>query len=152
MQRQSSLLVRLLGKHRAVAKTATGFPTSGTMIFNSDDQNTTAIIVNGNYSALTRNLTIQDGPSGQPTPIVGAVTLSGAISGSGGLIKTYPGTLILGSANTYTQGTTVSAGTLDAHVAGSLSTRDVNVASGAVLQLDTMPIRTNDKSQARPNL
>jgi autotransporter-associated beta strand protein len=117
--------------------TATGFPTSGTMIINSDDQNTTAIIVNGNYPALTGNLTIQDGPSGQPTPIVGAVTLSGAISGSGGLIKTYPGTLILGSANTYTQGTTVSAGTLDAYVAGSLSTRDVNVASGAVLQLDT---------------
>jgi len=41
------------------------------------------------------------------------VTLSGAISGSGGLTKTFTGALILGSGNTYTGGTTVSAGTLD---------------------------------------
>jgi len=110
------------------------FPTSGTMIFNSDDQASTAITVSGAYPALAGPLTIQVG--GQ-NATVGTVTLSGAISGTGGLTKTSTGELILGSANTYTGGTTVSAGTLDAHVAGSLGTRDVNVASGAVLMLDT---------------
>ena len=72
------------------------FPAAGTMIFNQDDQVTTAITVNGAYPALTGDLTFQLGGS---NPTVGTVTLSGAISGSGGLIKTSTGTLVLGSAN-----------------------------------------------------
>ncbi len=41
-----------------------------------------------------------------------AVTLSGSLSGPGGLNKAGPGTLTLTTSNTYTGGTTVSAGTL----------------------------------------
>jgi len=111
------------------------FPTSGTIIFNSDDQNTTAITVSGTYPTLTGNLAIQVGPSGQPTPTVGTVTMSGAISGSYALTKTYPGTLVLGSANTYTGGTTVSAGSLTANVTGSLGSGALSVASGATVTL-----------------
>ena len=117
-----------------VSTTNATFPTAGTMIFNSDDQVTTPITASGTYPTLTGDLTIQVGGS---NATVGAVTLSGAISGSGGLIKTSTGTLNLGSANGYTGGTTVSAGTLDAQVSGSLSSGTVSVASGATLKLDT---------------
>ena len=55
------------------------FPTSGTMIFNQDDQVSTAITVNGAYPVLTGPLTIQIGAI---NATVGTVTLSGAISGS----------------------------------------------------------------------
>jgi autotransporter-associated beta strand protein len=110
------------------------FPTSGTMIFNQDDVVGTNITVNGAYPALTGPLTLQIGGM---NPTVGTVTLSGAISGSGGLTKTSTGALILSSANSYTGGTTVSGGTLDAHVSGSLSSGNVAVASGAMLTLES---------------
>jgi autotransporter-associated beta strand protein len=59
------------------------------------------------------------------------VTLSGGLDGSGNLVKTGSGTLILSGFNTYTGTTTVSAGTL-----GGLGTSDqstLTVASGATL-------------------
>ena len=76
----------------------------------------------------------------------GASTLSGAISGSGSLIKTGAGTLIL-SANSYTGGTTISAGTVKLNATTALggATGAVSVASGAVLDLNgiTMVSATN---------
>ena len=45
---------------------AATFPTSGTMIFNQDDQVTTAITVSGAYPTLTGPLTIQVGGSNPP--------------------------------------------------------------------------------------
>ena len=54
--------------------------------------------------------------SGSGTLTIGAndssTTFSGAISGSGGLVKTGAGTFTLGAVNTYTGTTVVSAGTL----------------------------------------
>ena len=54
---------------------------------------------------LNDTLVINQGSSG-------ILTLSGARSGTGGLIKSGTGTLTLSGANTYSGGTTVSAGTL----------------------------------------
>jgi hypothetical protein len=110
------------------------FPATGTMIFNQDDLASTAITVSGAYPALTGPLTIQVGGS---NPTVGTVTLSGAISGGGGLTKTSTGTLILSAANSYAGGTTVSEGTLDVSHDGGLGSGNVTVASGATLQLDS---------------
>ncbi len=62
----------------------------------------------------------------------------GEISG-GGLVKTTGGTLILDGVNTYTGGTTVSAGTLQLGAGGSsgeLGTGTVTVQSGAVLSFN----------------
>jgi len=61
-------------------------------------------------------------------------TVSGAVSGSGSLIKTGSGTLALSGANSYSGGTTLSAGTLQGT---SLSLQgDIATASGASLVFD----------------
>jgi fibronectin-binding autotransporter adhesin len=68
-----------------------------------------------------------------------AVTVANPIgnSESGSLTKLGTGTLTLQAANTYTGGTIVSVGTLEAQVDRSLSSGNVSVANGATLKLDT---------------
>ena len=107
------------------------FPAAGTMIFNQDSTSsgaaTTGIVVNGDYPALTGNLTIQIG-AGTSANATGPVTLNGAISDGGAgfsLNKTSPngsslGTLILNGTNNYSGNTTVSAGGFTIGGSGSL--------------------------------
>jgi autotransporter-associated beta strand protein len=67
-----------------------------------------------------------------------AATQSGIISESGGsyvITKAGTGTLTLTAANTYSGGTLISAGTLNAANNGALGTGTVTVASGASLQV-----------------
>ncbi|NIA53570.1 filamentous hemagglutinin N-terminal domain-containing protein, partial [Massilia sp. TW-1] len=67
----------------------------------------------------------------------GSGTLSGVISGTGGLTKTGAGTTTLNATNTYSGATTVNGGTLQVGVGtttGAIaSTSAVNVASGATM-------------------
>ena len=62
-----------------------------------------------------------------------AVTLTGAISGAGSLQQIGTGVTSINTANTYTGGTTISAGTLAIGDGGALGTGTLSVANGELL-------------------
>ena len=69
-------------------------------------------------------------------PLVGAGTLSGPVSGAGGLYKTGPGTLVLAGNNSYGGPTIVSNGILRAGAATAFpSATDITVVNGATLDI-----------------
>lgn len=64
------------------------------------------------------------------------LTFGGTVT-NGGLIKSGPGTLVLGATNDYQAGTTVQEGTLRSGLSGALpANRDVSVSSGGTLDLN----------------
>jgi autotransporter-associated beta strand protein len=70
------------------------------------------------------------------------VTLSGAVSGVGRLVKAGSGTLVLGIANTFSGGTLVQAGTLRLANAGALGSAAATL-SGGELDLAGLSVSTN---------
>ena len=78
-----------------------------------------------------------DVPSGQPTILISnqTTTISAAIAGNKGLVKSGLGELVLTNANTYSGVTVVNAGTLTVQQAGGSATgaSHVAVAAGATL-------------------
>lgn len=115
-------------------------PGSGSVIFNNDDANTNSLTIN-NSQTLTDTLTVQVGGARMLATggSIGAVDLSGNITGGGSLVMTSSGNisnpnnqtgkLTLSGTNTYTGATTVNSGTL--FVTGSL-TSDVSVSDAAI--------------------
>lgn len=100
-------------------------PGIGSVIFNNDDANTSLLTIS-NGQTLTGDLTVQVGGSrmGIATTALGAVTLSGNLTGGGGLVVASSGNfannptlfgtgvITLSGNNTYTGDTTVTSGVL----------------------------------------
>lgn len=85
-------------------------------------------------SAMNMKLTGINGPV-KFDPAGNFITLSGVLSGSGGLALNGFGTLELSGANTYTGDTTVNAGTLQLDNSGS-SPSEFRIVDGAMLNLN----------------
>lgn len=103
----------------------------------------------GGTAASTKPFAMATGGTGafQVDAAATVLTLSGVLSGNGGLAKTMPGTLLLSNAaNTYGGGTTVSGGTLEIGSAGTLGSGAyagaVSIASGATLKFNTTAAQT----------
>lgn len=96
--------------------------------------NSTGILdVNGNISAGANSVTI-DG-------VGAATTLDGIISGTGAsVIKNDTGTATLTAANTYTGGSSVNNGTLNANNAAALGTGTVTLAGGTLASTNSSTI------------
>ncbi len=114
----------------------TVLPVQGLILFNDDNVPTKPLIVQGG-TVLTGTLIVQVG-GGNPT--VGTTTISGVISGVGGLTKTQIGTLILAnSGNTYDLDTTINQGILQLGAINAVPSGhdagDVHVAAGALLDV-----------------
>ncbi len=101
---------------------ATGF-SSGGAIFNSS---ATAAVVTG---SVTMGAAASIGTTGD-------ITLNGVVSGSFALTKVGAGNLNLNGANTYTLGTTISAGTVKLGSNTGLGTGTATVSTGATLDLN----------------
>jgi autotransporter-associated beta strand protein len=105
---------------------------------------TTGYIVQSN--TLTLNGTT---PTITTAPGVTA-TISSVIAGSAGLIKAGTGTLTLSGINTYTGGTTVSAGTLKLDLTSRLS-GNVNVGSFAIASTGTLELFNTNTAIDNPS-
>jgi len=110
----------IIVNNSAALGTGTLTATGGTVLA----AGTSGLTLGNGVNVLTGALTIDSGA----TPA--ALTMSGVISGDGGLTKVNTGLLNLTGASSYTGATTVSAGTLN--VTGSLASA-VTVNSGAAL-------------------
>ena len=93
----------------------------------------------GSGNALTVSGAVANGGNLLTVSGAGNTTISGAISGSGSLTKAGGGTLTLSGNNTYSSGTTINAGTIQAqnnNALGNLATETVKLnANATALQL-----------------
>ncbi len=125
------------------AQTLAGLTDTGGTGFSGGSSNKRVINSSGTLATLTLNIasgTSTYGTTGTniTAGTIGGTTAGGAAANNLAVIKDGAGTMVLGGANTYTGGTTVSVGTLRVGNATALGANAsaVSVTSGAVLDLN----------------
>jgi fibronectin-binding autotransporter adhesin len=81
------------------------------------------------------------------TATTGTTQFSGVISGAGSLVKNGASTLSLAGANTFTGGTTLSAGTLNLNSAAALGTGALTISAGTIDNTSGSAITLNNNAQ-----
>ena len=104
----------------------------GSILFNNSASAATLTSSQGNHTIST---SVQLISSLNATVSTGTFTISGAVSGSGGLTKAGAGTLALSAVNSYTGTTAVQAGTLRISNQFLSDHSDVSLSTGATLDL-----------------
>ena len=118
--------------------TGVTLPTTGSVVFNKDDQPTTAFSLNST-PILSGDLTVQVGGHNST---VGDVTFAGVITGTGGLTKTQVGTLILAGVNSYSGETSVNGGVLAVNGTSIADNGKLVIAGGKVDLTNTETVDT----------
>lgn len=106
--------------------------TGGSLSFNNSGSTATLISNQGSHTLATD---VQLTSSLNATINTGTLTISGAATGPGGLIKNGVGTLTFMATNSYAGNTTVQAGRLVLTNRGLADGADVSISSGATLDL-----------------
>jgi len=106
-----------------------GFTSGGTGL---DFATRTGVITSSGDSTINSRIHINNGANVTFDVTSGTLTVNGIIKSDGGFTKTGEGTLTLTAANTYSKGTTISAGTLKLTGVGTLGTGAVT--NNAVLE------------------
>ena len=98
--------------------------------------------LNANTNALTVNSDIVLGANTLTAVATNDITLNGAITGTGGLVKNNAGTLFLGGTNSYSGTTTLSDGFLVAQISSALSPNSTFIVRGSA----TLDVAGNDST------
>ena len=119
------------GTH-AVFKDAGGF-TGGTITIDGVQSVQGIQFVDAGYRLEGAGTLMTDPAGSELRVLADSATIATAIAGTGGIVKTQAGTLILTGANTYTGGTTISGGTLQIGDGGTSGAIVGNVANNGAL-------------------
>jgi autotransporter-associated beta strand protein len=115
-------------------QTAAGTLTLGSNLTTNAATVQAVITGNLNIGSFGRTFTVADGAA------VTDLSIPANVSGSGGIIKSGPGTLALGGNNTVTGGLTINAGTVRADSSTFIpSNASIGVGAGALLDLNGTP-------------
>ena len=106
--------------------------TGGSIVFSNSGSSATLTSNQGNHTIATG---VQFTSGLNATIDTGTLTISGAATGAGGLVKNGAGTLSFTATNSYAGNTTVQAGKLSLTNRGLADAADVSISSGATLEL-----------------
>lgn len=105
---------------------------SGTLTLNNGAGAVNVDVTSGSH-LISAPVTLTSNTAIGVTNAADTLTVSGAVNGGGSLTKAGNGTLVLSTANSYTGGTSITGGTLDA-VAGALGTTGAIIFGGGTLR------------------
>ncbi len=108
---------------------------AGAFILNGNQMALTGGITNLSANHQTINLAITLAGTNTIAATSNSIVINGVISGTNGLIKTGAATLVLNATNTYTGGTTVSAGTLQIGASEVLANTGAVTVSGGTFDI-----------------
>ena len=107
--------------------------TGGSLVLNNSSS---AATLTSNQGSHTISTGVQLASNLNAAINAGTITITGAVSGAGGLTKSGVGTLALTGANSYAGNTTVQAGELSLANRGLADSADVFLSTGATLELN----------------